>query len=162
MAAISKGSEAPRGVPRDYKLAVATMSAQTIAIFSQTATPASSPKKSEEKSKEKKKRTKAGSDDDDTDEDDDEDEDEGESDDGEKKGKKEVGGKRLMLEGRVVQRAECRPVADVAYMKHKAEMIRNATKPQRTVIQLDKTVQSYKPVADHKHNVRATPIFVIQ
>ncbi|CAG0912451.1 unnamed protein product [Notodromas monacha] len=60
---------------------------------------------------------------------------------------------RLQLEGKVVQRAECRPVADLAYMRHKAQMIRDSSKPTRTVIQLEKAIQNYKPVADHRHNI---------
>jgi transcription initiation factor TFIIF subunit beta len=39
-------------------------------------------------------------------------------------------------------------------MNLKLEAIRKAAIPTRTVKQLDRIVQNYKPVSDHKHNVR--------
>lgn len=39
-------------------------------------------------------------------------------------------------------------------MNLKLEAIRKAAIPLRTVKQLDRIVQNYKPVSDHKHNVR--------
>lgn len=57
------------------------------------------------------------------------------------------------MEGRIVQKLECRPYADNCYMKLKLESIRKASVPTRQVQQLDRVVQSYKPVSDHKHNV---------
>ena len=44
--------------------------------------------------------------------------------------------------------------ADEDYMKLKLESFRKAHTPVRLVKQLDKVVQSYKPVANHKHLVR--------
>lgn len=38
-------------------------------------------------------------------------------------------------------------------MKLKFESIKKASVPQRQVQQLDRVVQNFKPVSDHKHNV---------
>lgn len=57
------------------------------------------------------------------------------------------------MEGRIVQKLECRPYADTCYMKLKKESIRRASMPQRKVQQWDKVVPIFKPVSDHKHNV---------
>lgn len=38
-------------------------------------------------------------------------------------------------------------------MKLKLESIKRASVPQRQVQQLDRVVQNFKPVSDHKHNV---------
>jgi len=63
-------------------------------------------------------------------------------------------GEKLSLEGKVVERAECRPASsDMNYMKLKKQSIYQASKPQRVVKQLDKIVNSYKPVSDHKNNI---------
>lgn len=61
---------------------------------------------------------------------------------------------KLYMEGRIVQKLECRPIADTCYMKLKLESIRKASEPQRRVQPIDKIVQNYKPVKDHAHNVR--------
>jgi transcription initiation factor TFIIF subunit beta len=50
---------------------------------------------------------------------------------------------------------ECRPFADKSYLQLKVEEMKKVSEPARKVIQLDRVVQSYKPVADHKHNVSA-------
>ncbi|XP_033207530.1 general transcription factor IIF subunit 2 [Belonocnema kinseyi] len=60
---------------------------------------------------------------------------------------------KLFLEGRIVQKLECRPYADKCYMKLKRESIKKASVPQRQVQQLDRVVQNFKPVSDHKHNI---------
>lgn len=57
------------------------------------------------------------------------------------------------MEGRIVQKLECRPYADNTYMKLKLESIKKASMPARKVQQLDRVVQTYKPVSDHKNNV---------
>lgn len=57
------------------------------------------------------------------------------------------------MEGRIVQKLECRPNADSAYMKLKQESIRRAAEPERKVQSLDRIVQNFKPVSDHKHNI---------
>jgi len=61
---------------------------------------------------------------------------------------------KLYMEGRIVQKLECRPIADNCYMKLKLESIRKASEPQRRVQPIDKIVQNFKPVKDHAHNVR--------
>ncbi|XP_055849255.1 general transcription factor IIF subunit 2 [Episyrphus balteatus] len=60
---------------------------------------------------------------------------------------------KLYMEGRIVQKLECRPIADNCYMKLKLESIRKASVPQRRVQAIDKIVQNFKPVKDHKHNI---------
>lgn len=60
---------------------------------------------------------------------------------------------KLFMEGRIVQRLECRPYADSIYMHLKRESIRKAAVPERKVQSLDKIVQNFKPVSDHKHNI---------
>ncbi|RZC39687.1 general transcription factor IIF subunit 2 [Asbolus verrucosus] len=60
---------------------------------------------------------------------------------------------KLYMEGKIVQKLECRPYADNCYMKLKLESIRKASLPTRKVKQLDKIVTSYKPVSDHKNNI---------
>ncbi len=59
---------------------------------------------------------------------------------------------KLSLEGRVVQRAECRPISDGAYMSLKREAILRAIEPTRQTQQLDKAVVNFKPVANHAFN----------
>ncbi|CAH1183750.1 unnamed protein product [Phaedon cochleariae] len=60
---------------------------------------------------------------------------------------------KLYMEGKIVQKLECRPYADNCYMKLKLESIRKASLPARQVKQLDRVVQAYKPVSDHKNNI---------
>ncbi|XP_075219556.1 general transcription factor IIF subunit 2-like [Lycorma delicatula] len=60
---------------------------------------------------------------------------------------------KLCLEGKIVQKLDCRPYADSCYMKLKLESIKKASLPVRQVKQLDRIVQNYKPVSDHKHNI---------
>lgn len=45
-------------------------------------------------------------------------------------------------------------------MKLKLESIKRASVPQRQVQQLDRVVQNFKPVSDHKHNVSCIFLFV--
>ncbi|CAD1477577.1 unnamed protein product [Heterotrigona itama] len=42
---------------------------------------------------------------------------------------------------------------DNCYMKLKLQSIKRASVPQRQVQQLDRVVQNFKPVSDHKHNI---------
>ncbi|KAK7576154.1 hypothetical protein V9T40_012440 [Parthenolecanium corni] len=58
---------------------------------------------------------------------------------------------KLVLEGKIVQRLECKPYADDDYMKMKLESFKRAHQPVRFVKQLDRVVQNYKPVANHKN-----------
>lgn len=60
---------------------------------------------------------------------------------------------KLCLEGKIVQKLECRPYADNCYMKLKLESIRKASQPTRQMKKLDGIVQNFKPVSDHKHNI---------
>uniref|UniRef100_T1H645 General transcription factor IIF subunit 2 n=1 Tax=Megaselia scalaris TaxID=36166 RepID=T1H645_MEGSC len=59
---------------------------------------------------------------------------------------------KLYMEGRIVQKLECRPVADTSYMKLKMESFKKAAVPQKKVQAIDKIVQNFKPVKDHRHN----------
>lgn len=60
---------------------------------------------------------------------------------------------KVSILGKVHQKLECRPPSDVGYMLMKKEEIRKASQPVRSVQQLDRVVNNYKPVADHKNNV---------
>ncbi|KXJ24910.1 general transcription factor IIF subunit 2 [Exaiptasia diaphana] len=62
---------------------------------------------------------------------------------------------KISLEGKVVQRADCRPInSNAEYMLLKRESILSASKPARQAKQLKKIVtSSYKPVSDHKMNI---------
>lgn len=60
---------------------------------------------------------------------------------------------KLFMEGRIVQKLECRPIADKVYMKMKFDAIKKASIPTRQVQSLSKVVQNYKPVSDHDFNV---------
>lgn len=68
---------------------------------------------------------------------------------------------KLYMEGRIVQKLECRPYADNTYYRLKSESIRKASMPQRQVQQLEGIVQCFKPVSDHAHNVRICPRFIV-
>jgi len=61
---------------------------------------------------------------------------------------------RLSLEGKIVQKAECRPLGDTLYMNLKAESIRKAAQPVKKVVQLDKVVHTFKPRSNHDHNIK--------
>ncbi|XP_071085826.1 general transcription factor IIF subunit 2-like [Haliotis cracherodii] len=58
---------------------------------------------------------------------------------------KEKVSERVAVEGKVLQRAECRPIADDNYNKLKRLHWEIQNKPKREVIQLSGVVQSYKP-----------------
>jgi transcription initiation factor TFIIF subunit beta len=58
------------------------------------------------------------------------------------------------MEGTIVEKLECRPYADQTYMTMKAKSIMVAAQPKRKVEQLDTVVTKFKPISDHKHNVR--------
>jgi len=60
---------------------------------------------------------------------------------------------KLSLEGKVVQRAECRPINDKTYMTLKKDSIRRAIQPKKTTITLKAPVNAYKPIANHVANV---------
>jgi len=60
---------------------------------------------------------------------------------------------KIYMEGRIVQKLETRPLADSAYMKMKIERIKRTSEPLKKVKSIDRPVQSFKPVSDHKHNI---------
>jgi transcription initiation factor TFIIF subunit beta len=53
------------------------------------------------------------------------------------------------IEGRVIDRAECRPTGDAGYMQLKKGRMEASIKPQREVVQLTKPVNNYKPISVH-------------
>ncbi|CAG2236965.1 GTF2F2 [Mytilus edulis] len=59
---------------------------------------------------------------------------------------------KLGIEGKVIQRAECRPIADNNYLKLKRLQVEAQNKPKREVIQISEVVNAYKPISDHKFN----------
>ena len=59
---------------------------------------------------------------------------------------------RLAVEGKVVQRAECRPISNNVYLSIKKEALLKPTTEVRKTKHLDKVVNSYKPVANHAFN----------
>ena len=65
------------------------------------------------------------------------------------------------MEGTIVEKLECRPYADQTYMTMKANSIKNASMPKRRVEQLDSVVTTFKPISDHKHNVRHETRYLI-
>jgi transcription initiation factor TFIIF subunit beta len=60
---------------------------------------------------------------------------------------------KLVMEGTIVEKLECRPYADQTYMNMKAKAMVIAAQPKRKVEQLDTVVSNFKPISDHKHNV---------
>jgi len=61
---------------------------------------------------------------------------------------------KMSMEGKVVQRAECRPIQSKTYMDIKKEAISKAGEPIRRVMRLDKHVStSYKPISNHASNI---------
>ena len=62
-------------------------------------------------------------------------------------------GDKLCLEGKVVQRAECRPISDSTYMSLKKEAIMKAIEPARKTVQIDRAVMAYKPKSNHQSNI---------
>lgn len=57
---------------------------------------------------------------------------------------------KLCLEGKVIQRAECRPIGNSTYMKLKMQEFRKSAVPARTVKKLDDVVV-VAPVSHHKN-----------
>ena len=60
---------------------------------------------------------------------------------------------KLTLEGKVVQRAECRPINDKTYMTLKKDSIKRAIEPQRKTLSLKAPVVAYKPKSNHASNL---------
>ena len=57
------------------------------------------------------------------------------------------------MEGKIMQKMECRPHADRNYMSFKNKQVTESNKPKRYVVQIDKPVNTYKPVATHAYIV---------
>jgi len=57
---------------------------------------------------------------------------------------------KVAIEGKVIQRAECRPVNDDNYMALKRLRMEIGNKPRKEVVQLKRPVQNYKPKAIHE------------
>ncbi|XP_055954247.1 general transcription factor IIF subunit 2 isoform X2 [Patella vulgata] len=60
-------------------------------------------------------------------------------------GTKELVSEKIAVDGKVIQRAECRPIADEKYKKLKRFHLEQGNKPKREIKQLDRIVQVYKP-----------------
>jgi len=57
------------------------------------------------------------------------------------------------LEGNVVQKGECRPMADGLYMNLKKHSFVTSAQPVRQVMTLDKAVVAFKPISVHKADI---------
>ena len=62
-------------------------------------------------------------------------------------------GDKLSLEGKVQQRAECRPINNKTYMNLKKDSIIRAIEPTRKAMTLKAPVVNYKPVSNHAANL---------
>lgn len=60
---------------------------------------------------------------------------------------------KLALVGKVVQRAECRPIQDKVYMDLKKDSYKRALEPTRVALKLKSPVVTYKPKANHATNI---------
>ena len=62
----------------------------------------------------------------------------------------------FIVQGRVVQRAECRPISttDQQNMRLKREALLKPVEAARKTVQLSKVVNSYKPVSNHQANIK--------
>ena len=60
---------------------------------------------------------------------------------------------RRELEGKIIQKLECKPPIDHKYTKLKLEAVKKAISQRRTTEKLTKGPVSYKPVSNHKHNI---------
>ncbi|KAJ8310405.1 hypothetical protein KUTeg_012270 [Tegillarca granosa] len=59
---------------------------------------------------------------------------------------------KVAIEGKVIQRAECRPNANDSYLKLKRLEMERSNKPKREVKQISTVVPTYRPVKDHSFN----------
>lgn len=108
-------------VPKEHQFIMQSVAAQSLAVFSHTSSA---------------KTDSAGAG----------------GDDGDQKAREPLlapGPDRLALEGKVVQRAECRPASDELDMSMKREAIIGAIESARKTKQLEKAVATYKPKSDH-------------
>lgn len=56
---------------------------------------------------------------------------------------------RVFIEGKVIQRGECHPIADDNYRKLKRKQLEINNKPKREIVLLQQVVMAYKPRSDH-------------
>ncbi|KAM3964818.1 general transcription factor IIF subunit 2-like [Aphomia sociella] len=61
---------------------------------------------------------------------------------------------KLYMEGRIVQKLECRPYADPTYYKLKSESIKKAAIPQRRMQHLKNIEVKFKPISDQDVNIQ--------
>ncbi|XP_076435376.1 general transcription factor IIF subunit 2-like [Babylonia areolata] len=61
----------------------------------------------------------------------------------------QLGTDQVSVEGKVIQRAECHPVADDSYMKLKRKQLEINNKPKREIVLLQNVVPMYKPRSHH-------------
>lgn len=61
----------------------------------------------------------------------------------------QLGSEQISVEGKVIQRAECHPVADDSYMKLKRKQLEINNKPKREIVLLQSVVPMYKPRSHH-------------
>ncbi|PAV78340.1 hypothetical protein WR25_24771 isoform B [Diploscapter pachys] len=59
----------------------------------------------------------------------------------------------LAVEGKIVKRAECRPLANQNYMKMKVDQMLRSTKPKQQVIKLDRAENKFKPKSVHEEDL---------
>ena len=60
---------------------------------------------------------------------------------------------KLSMEGKVVQRADCRPINNKNYLELKKDSFKRAIEPTRKTLKLKAPVVTYKPKANHASNV---------
>ncbi|XP_045200091.2 general transcription factor IIF subunit 2-like [Mercenaria mercenaria] len=62
---------------------------------------------------------------------------------------------KIAIEGKVIQRAECRPaaIADMSYLKLKKQQMVSSNKPQREIKQISTIVPKYKPISNHPSEI---------
>ena len=59
---------------------------------------------------------------------------------------------KLVMEGTIVEKLECRPYADQTYMAMKTKAMAIASQPKHKVEQID-PVTKFKPISNHPQNV---------
>ena len=65
-------------------------------------------------------------------------------------------GQKRCMEGRVVQKVDCRPIVSSNYMQLKRTQMIEAARPKRITQQLSSAVKTtFKPVSVHKEEVRS-------
>ncbi|KAL8580933.1 hypothetical protein ACOMHN_039633 [Nucella lapillus] len=65
----------------------------------------------------------------------------------------QTGSEQVSVEGKVIQRAECHPVADDSYMKLKRKQLEINNKPKREIVLLQNVVPMYKPRSHHVNSL---------